>query len=43
MGESYVQKSDNQIAFDITGYKNVGDLVFMVPAGYKKMLLVLWL
>lgn len=36
-----MQKSDNQIAFDITGYKNVGDLVFMVPAGYKKMLLVL--
>lgn len=25
----------------ITGYKNVGDLVFMVPAGYKKMLLAL--
>lgn len=43
MGESYVQESDNQIAFDITGYKNVRDLVIMVPASYNKMLLVLWL
>lgn len=39
MGESYMQESDNQIVFDIAGYKNVGDLVFMVPAGYNKMLL----
>lgn len=33
-------KEWQSIAFDITGYKNVGDLVFMVPAGYNKMLLV---
>lgn len=43
MGESYVQNSDNQIAFDTTGYKKVGDLVFIVPAGYDKKLLVLQL
>lgn len=36
-----MQESDNQIFFDIAGYKSVGDLVFMVPAGYNKMLLVL--
>lgn len=36
-----MQKSDNQVAFERTGYKSVGDLVFMVPAGYNKMLLVL--
>lgn len=41
MGESYAQKSDNQIAFDITGYKNVVGLVFMIAAGYNKMLPVL--
>lgn len=41
MGESYMQKSGNQIAFDVTSYKNVGALVFMVPAGYNKMLLML--
>lgn len=40
MEESYEQNSDNQIAFDTTGYKKVGDLVCMVPAGYDEKLLV---